>query len=125
MGRRRRGGRGLSGHRGRAATSLRFTIPQDQMSLLAPVGTRNLSSFQAWRSYRPAAARPLSRSSLPSYPLGPEHRAAVGRAGPLTPESPCNAWRGKGRAHRKSSRAWGIKWLDLGQLDQRVGGLKG
>lgn len=54
---RARGGRGvgagpslrasrLCGHCGRPATSCRFTILWDQVSLLAPVGTRNLFSFQ-------------------------------------------------------------------------------
>lgn len=63
-------GRKHSGQCGRPATSSHFTIPRDQVSLLAPVGTRNRETAS-----KPAAARHLSTPpSLPTF-LGPEGKA--------------------------------------------------
>lgn len=71
-----RAARGDAPHRKRAATSCRFTIPRDQVSLLAPVGTRNLISFQA------GAADQLQPDPcplpLPLPPPGAERWAAGG-----------------------------------------------
>lgn len=87
---------------------------------MAPVGTRNLSSFQGLAQLDQLQSDPCPLPS-PSSLLGPSRRAvgavAGGPVGPRTPGSPCNATGGQGRALREANRTWGLSgWICSSQI---------